>query len=611
MFRNKPNSLDQFFLPKQKKEPTTTSSVDDRQEKSPQEIKQIYIPLAEKQRPKNLEDIIGQEDILAIGTPFNTMIKNDKIQSTILYGPPGCGKTTIAGIIKNNSKSTFISMSAATSKKEDFKKVINDAKHRKRMGINTILFLDEIHSLNRLQQDTFLPAIESGTIILIGATTENPSFELNNALMSRCQLVTLKKLTDEDVVKIMRKAIDEEYCNSKIDIDNEGLHFIAAISDGDARSALNTLEKVFVHFNLMSEKVLKNEINEKGGIDIEVRELEEKVKKGEIKVLRINGKIVSIIDNKNEKQKTEEIEKGVIDKTDSVITISDDISDVVIVQPEPKEITQTEGDVFNENIDSHIKEITKPNEKLKIKKVEKKYILTYKLIENYLQRNIYQPKNQGEDHFKVLTAFQKSITHSDEEATIYWLQRLIEMGENPKYIVRRMIKISSEDIGLADVEALNIAVKTFQIVSSLGYPEADTALYECALYLARAPKSCAVFETMKYTEEIIKQTGSLPVPLHIRNAPTSLMEKMGYSVGYKYPPNYNEVLDQTYLPEKLINTKLVFYDRFVKPINKDDIIMKAEENDLSSGQVQRSYQFRNFDVDYCKDKKEITQIVNN
>ncbi|EDR27174.1 replication factor C small subunit, putative [Entamoeba dispar SAW760] len=610
MFRNKPNSLDQFFLPKQKKESTITNNVEAQKEKSPQEIRPTYIPLAEKQRPKNLEEIIGQEDVLAIGTPFNTMIKNDKIQSTILYGPPGCGKTTIAGIIKNNSKSTFVSMSAATSKKEDFKKVLNDAKHRKRLGMNTILFLDEIHSLNRLQQDTFLPAIESGTIILIGATTENPSFELNNALMSRCQLVTLKKLTDENVVKILRKAIDEEYYYSKIDIDNEGLHFIAAISDGDARNALNTLEKVFVHYNLMNEKVLKNEINEKGGIDIEVKELEEKVKKGEIKVLRINGKIVSIIDNKNEKQKIEEVEKE-IDKTDSVITISDEISDVVMIQPEPKDTIQKERDAHDENNNSNITKITKPNENLEIKKEEKKYILTYKLIENYLQRIIYQPKNQGEDHFKVLSAFQKSITHSDEEATIYWLQRLIEMGENPKYIVRRMIKISSEDIGLADVEALNIAIKTFQIVSSLGYPEADTALYECALYLARAPKSCAVFETMKYTEEIIKQTGSLPVPLHIRNAPTSLMESMGYSIGYKYPPNYNEVLDQTYLPEKLINTKLVFYDRFVKPINKDDIIMKTEENDINSVEIQRSYQFRNFDVDYYKDTKDITQIVNN
>ena len=623
--------------------------------KTPQ--KQTYLPLAEKQRPMKLEEIVGQEHILGKNTPFNAMIRNDNIQSTIIYGPPGVGKTTIAKIIENSTKNHFVSLSATTAKKEDFKKVIEEAKKRKKFGQNTVLFVDEIHVLNKLQQDTFLPSIENGTIILIGATTENPSFELNNALMSRCQLITLNKLQETDIVKILRNAIDCQYNMNELDLDEEALYFLAILSNGDARNALKFLEKIFANFKLMNKQKLQTIMRENGGIDIEFEEMK---RKGEIRVMTMNGKIISIIHNKKKEEKEmkevkEEKKKTISIDIDEIISLMDEeeeksniennINNINILNDNNNDCdnkmeeeieneininqekslqldeNETETQVINEDDKNEIKEEKKisiididdddevennnennENEikeeeiEKKIEGIPKKYLITKVLIEQFLQKNQYMDK-QSEEHHNIMNAFHKSITHSDEEASMYWLEKLIQINENPKFITRRMIRIASEDIGLADINALNLAVKTFQIVSIIGYPECNTALYECALYLARAPKSTVILETMKRTEQVIKETGSLPVPHHIRNAPTDLMSKMGYGDGYKYPPNYNEVLDQTYLPTQLVGTKLVYHDKFVPIINKDDIIMKRDRsNDVVIHEKDESHQSSNSGV---------------
>lgn len=396
----------------------------------------ISKPLAHRMRPEKIEEFVGQEHIMSENQPLRAAIeKGDLYSSIILWGPPGCGKTTLARLISKVTNSEFIGLSAVNTGKADMEKAIQRAKlfHKK-----TILFLDEIHRFNKAQQDFLLPFVEDGTIILIGATTENPSFEIISALLSRSRVFTLKELNEENIINILNRAIQSEKgLNNQINLNEENKKLIAVLSNGDARTALNILE---IAFSLSKDS----------------------------------------------------------------------------------------------------KEITKET------------------IENSTQKFLRYDKN-GEEHYNIISAMHKSLRDSDAQAAVYWTMRMIEAGEDPKYIIRRMIRFASEDIGNADPQALQVAIAAKQAVEFLGYPECNTAIIQTATYLATAEKSNKVYEAVNKAKEIINQKGNLPVPLHLRNPETKLMKDLGYGRGYQYAHDFkNAKINQQHLPKEIENEK--FYE---------------------------------------------------
>lgn len=394
-------------------------------------------PLADRMRPERLEDFVGQKEVVGPGTPLRKAIEEDTLVSLIFWGPPGSGKTTLAKIIANMTKSHFVSFSAVTSGIPALREIIEEARQRRKYQLQrTILFVDEIHRFNKTQQDAFLPYVENGTIILIGATTENPSFEINSPLLSRSNVYVLKPLSKNNIKKIIKRALQDkqkglgEY---KIELDPEVLDYIIEMANGDARIALNILELSF-----MSTK----------------------------------------------------------EKDKAHITTSD--------------------------------------------------------VTRVVQRRILRYDKSGEEHYNLISALHKSMRDSDPDASVYWLARMLEAGEDPLYITRRMVRFASEDIGNADPQALQVAVSAMQAVQFVGMPEANLALCQAATYLACAPKSNALYRAYAKAKNDVKKTGNLPVPLVIRNAPTSLMKKLGYSKGYKYAHNFPEgYVKQQHLPSEL------------------------------------------------------------
>jgi len=393
-----------------------------------------YQPLADKMRPKTLDDFYGQEKLVGKGGPIRMMIEDDKVSSMIFWGPPGVGKTTLAHIIAKETNSAFYELSAVTSGVKEIKEIfelakLNNANHRK-----TILFVDEIHRFNKAQQDAFLPYVENGTIILIGATTENPSFEVNSALLSRSKVYVLNSLSIDDLLKVLNNALEkvEEYKN--VIISEEILKTIANVSGGDARGALNTLENV-----------------------------------------------ISLAKTKKGK----------------------------------KEITK-----------EHIKKVL--DEKL----------------------SLYD--NNGENHYNLISALHKSMRNSDPDAALYYLARMIEGGEDPLYIARRLIRFASEDIGLANPGALSIAVSAYEASHYIGVPECNVNLAEAVVYLSVSPKSNSIEEAYMNARKDALETMNEPVPLHLRNAVTKLDESLGNGKGYQYAHNYEEhVTKMECMPKKL------------------------------------------------------------
>ncbi|MBW6441153.1 replication-associated recombination protein A [Patescibacteria group bacterium] len=391
------------------------------------------IPLADRMRPKTLEDFIGQENLLGEGKILRKAIESDVIPSMIFWGPPGSGKTTIAFVISKATKGEFMKLSATTSGVKDIREKIKQAEELSKEGKKTIMFIDEIHRFNKSQQDTLLPFIENGTIILIGATTENPSFEVNNAVLSRSRVFVLEKLSQENIFQILQTALKDKergLGNLKIEISEKDLQFLAEMSDGDARVALSALE-------------FASDINMK------------------------------------------------IDK---------------------------------------------------------------KTIAEALQKSLAYDKN-GEEHYNIISALHKSMRGSDADASLYWLARMLEGGENPLYVARRLIRFASEDIGIANSHALDQAVSAYQACHFIGMPECSVNLAQAVVYMSKSKKSNELYEAYGKAVEDVRKFGNLPVPMHIRNAPTKLMKDLNYGKDYKYSPDFKYEEKQEYSPKQIKNKK--------------------------------------------------------
>ena len=399
--------------------------------------RKVNAPLASRLRPKSLADFVGQEHLLGQGKMLRQLIERDQISSMIFWGPPGVGKTTLASIIAGQTKAEFINFSAVTSGIKEIKEVMAQAENARRMGIRTVMFVDEIHRFNKAQQDAFLPFVEKGSILLIGATTENPSFEVNAALLSRCKVFVLKALTEQNLVQLLRHALEapEGFGSQRVHMTEEQLTAIARVANGDARTALNTLEMAV-----------------------------------------LNGEIAP----------------------DGSITVT------------------------NEGMEQCVS-----------------------------RKSLLYDKN-GEEHYNLISALHKSMRNSDPDAAIYWMQRMLEGGENPLYIARRLIRFASEDVGMADSGALQVAVAAYQACHFNGMPECDVNLAHAVTYLSMAPKSNALYTACEETKKEIRTGRTEPVPLHICNAPTKLMEELEYGKGYEYAHDYeNKLTKMPCLPDAL------------------------------------------------------------
>ncbi len=404
----------------------------------------IKTPLASRLRPETLDEYVGQQHLIGKGMILRQLIEKDQISSMIFWGPPGVGKTTLARIIANRTNAHFVEFSAVTSGIKEVREVMKEAEDNRIKGVRTLLFTDEIHRFNKAQQDAFLPFVEKGSIILVGATTENPSFEINSALLSRCKVFILKALTEDDLYRLLHHALTSEkgLGNLEIDIPDEHLRSIAAFSNGDARCALNTLEMVVNNSSMNSE--------------------------------------------------------GVIEVTTETVAQSMD------------------------------------------------------------RRSLLYDKN-GEEHYNLISALHKSMRNSDPDAAVYWMCRMIDGGEDPLYIARRMVRFASEDVGLADSNALAVAVNAYQACHFLGLPECNVHLAHAAVYLSMAPKSNALERACIEAAEDIKNSPAEPVPLHIRNAPTGLMKEAGYGKGYIYAHDTEEKITKMQcLPDALKDRQ--YYD---------------------------------------------------
>ena len=395
-------------------------------------------PLAAKLRPGTLEEYVGQSHLLGKGKVLRRLIEQDQISSMIFWGPPGVGKTTLARIIANKTKSSFIDFSAVTSGIKEIRTVMEQAEKNRQYGVRTILFVDEIHRFNKAQQDAFLPFVEKGSIILIGATTENPSFEINSALLSRCKVFVLQALTTEDLKGLLSRALQDPrgFGGQRVMIDEETLEAIAAFANGDARDALSTLEMV----------VLNGEMDSEGTVTVTKETLEQCT----------------------------------------------------------------------------------------------------------LRKSLLYDKN-GEEHYNLISALHKSMRNSDPDAAVYWLARMLEAGEDPLYVARRVVRFASEDVGLADPQAMQIAVAAYQACHFLGMPECNVHLTQAVIYVSLAPKSNAMEVSYNEAKEDAIKDLAEPVPLVIRNGVTGLMQELDYGKGYQYAHDTEEKLtNMQCLPDALL-----------------------------------------------------------
>ena len=405
----------------------------------PEEEPQAGRPLADRMRPQTLDDFVGQEDLLAHGKPLRTQIERDELGSMLFWGPPGCGKTTLARIIARHTRSQFVPFSAVLSGIKEIKEVMAKAQAGRRYGQRTIVFVDEVHRFNRAQQDAFLPHVEAGNVILIGATTENPSFEVISPLLSRMKVYVLHALSEEQILELLRRALKDTVRglgSETIETDAVVLERIAVLANGDARAAYNTLEAL-----------------------------------------------------------------------------------VLGTMPDARGVK----------------------------------VLSEERLSDVLQKKLLPYDKSGEEHFNLISALHKSVRNSDPDAALYWLARMLESGEDPLYLARRMVRMASEDIGLAEPGALALTIAAKEAFDFIGPPEGYLALAQAAVYLSLTPKSNALYTAYGAVRDDLQKTIAEPVPLHLRNAVTGLMEHIGYAKGYQYAHDVEEkVTDMTCLPQSLL-----------------------------------------------------------
>ena len=420
-------------------------------------------PLADRMRPRTLDEYVGQEHLIGPGKPLRVQIERDDPGSIIFWGPPGTGKTTLAKIIANMTKADFIEFSAVLAGIKEIKQVMADAERARQYGTRTIVFIDEIHRFNKAQQDAFLPHVEKGNIRLIGATTENPSFEINSALLSRCRVYVLQPLSEEQIVLLLRRALNDRergLGGMNLNASDEVLKTIASYTSGDARSAYNVLE---VAAGLTKSPLLAK--------------------------LARNGA---------------------------------------------------------------------PDEKFEI---------TDDIVRDALQKRILLYDKTGEEHYNLISALHKSVRNSDPDAALYWLGRMLEAGEDPLYIARRVVRMAVEDIGLADPNALSLCMAARDAVDFIGMPEGNLALAQAVVYLSVAPKSNALYTAYGEVLQDVERTAAEAVPLHLRNAPTKLMKGLGYGHGYQYAHDLeSKVADMQCLPDNLRDR--VYYQPSAEGIEK-------------------------------------------
>jgi putative ATPase len=405
----------------------------------PEEEPQEGRPMADRMRPQTLDEFIGQEDLLGPGKPLRTQIERDDLSSMLFWGPPGCGKTTLARIIAKRTRSEFVPFSAVLSGIKEIKEVMAQAEKTRRYGQRTIVFVDEVHRFNRAQQDAFLPHVEAGNILLIGATTENPSFEVIAPLLSRMKVYVLRALDENQILTLLHRALEDEIRGlgkEHVEASEEILERIAILANGDARAAYNTLEAL---------------------------------------------------------------------------------------------VLGTEPDA------------------------DGRRVVSEQRLEDVLQKKLLPYDKSGEEHYNLISALHKSVRNSDPDAALYWLARMLESGEDPLYLARRMVRMASEDIGLAEPGALAVTLAAKEAFEFLGPPEGNLALAQAAVYLSLAPKSNALYAGYGEVNKDLQATIAEPVPLHLRNAVTGLMSNIGYGKGYQYAHNTEEkVTDMTCLPESLL-----------------------------------------------------------
>jgi putative ATPase len=461
-------------------------------------------PLAERMRPRTLDEVVGQEKLLGPGKPLRVQIEADNLSSMLFWGPPGCGKTTLARVIARVTKSEYVAFSAVLSGIKEIKEVMAEAERRSRNGMRTIVFVDEVHRFNKAQQDAFLPYVEAGHILFIGATTENPSFEVISPLLSRTKVYVLESLTTVEIVELLKRALEDKergFGNERILLGEEAekseigkskienrageelLWRIAAFANGDARTAYNTLELC-----VKSAKTGEKSAEEKGANPV-------------------------ALDRRNPP-------------------------------------LQTKGGAPSSSIEEwRIEETPRAQTGVPVPRVKR---ITAELLEDVLQRKMLRYDKGGEEHYNLISALHKSVRNSDPDAALYWLARMIESGEDALYLARRMVRMASEDIGLAEPGALAVTLAAKEAFDFLGAPEGHLALAQAAVYLSLAPKSNALYVGYGAVMEDVRKTEADPVPLHLRNAVTGLMKNVGYGEGYKYAHDYEDRVTQMQcLPDNL------------------------------------------------------------
>jgi putative ATPase len=461
-------------------------------------------PLAERMRPRTLDEVLGQEKLLGPGKPLRVQIENDNLSYMLFWGPPGCGKTTLARLIARATKSEFVAFSAVLSGIKEIKEVMAEAERGSRSGKRTIVFVDEVHRFNKAQQDAFLPYVEAGHILFIGATTENPSFEVISPLLSRTKVYVLESLVTPQIVELLKRALkdgERGLAKEHVQANEEVLLRIASFANGDARAAYNTLE--------LCVKSAKEEVaSDEEEFNTEGTET------GTRSAQRGPG----------------DFQSGNAESSGAEAEFLPSSMSNLKVRPAKEKIRRED----------------KENQALGVKRI------TVELLEEVLQRKMLRYDKAGEEHFNLISALHKSVRNSDADAALYWLARMIESGEDPLYLARRMVRMASEDIGLAEPGALAVTLAAKEAFDFLGAPEGHLALAQAAVYLSLAPKSNAVYVAYGDVIEDVQKTEADPVPLHLRNAVTSLMKNVGYGQGYKYAHDYEDKVTQmTCLPDNL------------------------------------------------------------